>query len=341
MWRVWRVCVCGVCTNEPKDADGPATVGLSPWVVPLMEPHRWGHRALAPVPRVPSHAGMQDDAGASPVTGAAKSRPVSSGAPPLPLAWQTYSGSQAADGLPLETLLAGHRYDAAFQAGYTALHWARDAAGAEWCMASGTLLGNVVPLYLHAWNGLRHGVGAVPTPGQLVGAVEAAILLLLRVCQDVCAVEGVMGDPGKGRTVYDAIHAQVTTWVVRWHPHLPTGPSLAASLRTWMATAGAPAAATTATPASRLPNPAWVKGAGPNVPSSWRLGVVTTAPLHVEFGTVDPSVAGHLADRAGDVSAWRSQCATKFIKVLESHDDVRACLAQLSKFCDKVMEGYS
>jgi hypothetical protein len=244
------------------------------------------------------------------------------------------------DGHALRQLMVDcHHYGRVFDFLYHAIDKDRDPVAASWCKHFGTRHGHVVPLLLATWNQLRHGVGSVATLEEVTDGAYSAFLLLLRVAQDVCATEAVLGSSHR-RAVYSKVHGLVATWLTRW-PHLPLVTDVASSLQNWLVTrrTGGDGAGPEITPSGTsdiIPaGPHWAAAAC--VDESW-MAYLSTAPRSVVFSSVGAEDAAHLDASLGRVKGLRASTAKMFLAVLNRvpHDDLRLAVAALSSFPDDV-----
>jgi hypothetical protein len=112
--------------------------------------------------------------------------------------------------------LAAHRLPAVVAALDSALDAGRDPAAVDWCLDAGLRGGHVAPLYKAARNALKWATtGRVPTGAEVAFGLYLALVLLLRVAQDVQACVSDLGRTDRA-CVYDAFRAKVAAWVGSW-----------------------------------------------------------------------------------------------------------------------------
>jgi hypothetical protein len=149
----------------------------------------------------------------------------------------------------METLLAdlaAHRVDVAACTLDSALDVHRDPRAMDVCKVAALEQGHVVALYKLVRNGLKwSSTGAVPCTRTLMQAVVHAMLLLLRVGQDVQACVTDLGRPERA-WVFQAFVRKVGSWLAAWPPAaLPTLHAVAAQVHDWNSEV------------TQWPNPAW------------------------------------------------------------------------------------
>jgi hypothetical protein len=127
-----------------------------------------------------------------------------------------------------------------------ALDVARNPLAVNWCLDAGVRHGHVCVLYLVTRNVLKHGCGRVPSCDDVTAGMTCALLLLLRVAQDVHACHVDMAKHGLGY-VYVSIRDKVWGWVARLNTaSLPSITDVLARIDPWIATT-----------ATTLPSPVW------------------------------------------------------------------------------------
>ncbi len=149
----------------------------------------------------------------------------------------------------METLLAdiaAHRVDVAAATLDTAIDVGRDPKGMDVCLVAALDQGHVVALYKLTRNGLKwFKWGAVPCSTELTSAFVHALVLLLRVAQDVQACVTDLGRPDRA-WVYHSFLNKVGAWVAAWPPaSAPPIHEVADKVRAWT------------TGLVTWPNPAW------------------------------------------------------------------------------------
>jgi hypothetical protein len=144
------------------------------------------------------------------------------------------------------TDLAAHRVDVAATTLTLAIDSARDPKALDVCQMAALHHGHVVALYKLARNGLKwSSTGAVPSTGALAAGVVHAMILLLRVAQDVQACVTDVGRTERA-WVFPVFLAKVKKWILDWPPAaLPALEDVAARVQEWTDTMAA------------WPNPAW------------------------------------------------------------------------------------
>jgi len=146
---------------------------------------------------------------------------------------------------PLAESLESQAFDRVVQTLERSLDTDRDPRAVNWSLEFGYRRGHVPVLFPLTRNFLRYSRGRVPTMEDLCFGVRCAMLLLLRVAQDVacCRLDIAKADRAG---VFPAFQAHVRHWVLRWKV-LPPTVDVLADLEKWLE-------ATRDTP---LPLPTW------------------------------------------------------------------------------------
>jgi hypothetical protein len=134
--------------------------------------------------------------------------------------------------------LAGLLHDQDYDALVTALqayYDARDPRVVNWSIEFGYRQGHVPVLHLLAHNFLRYSKGRVPTIEDLAFGTRCALLLLLRVFQDVASCKLDLAKADRDG-VYPAFLSSVQLWLLnRWTDDvLPSPAEVAVELETWL-----------------------------------------------------------------------------------------------------------
>ena len=142
--------------------------------------------------------------------------------------------------------LAAHRVDVASTLLDTAIDVIRDPKAMDVCRMAALDQGHVVALYKLVRNGLKWSkTGMVPCTDALAATFVHAMVLLLRVAQDVQACVTDLGRPDRA-WVYHAFLKKVQAWVAAWPPSaLPPLLTVAREVQAWTGSL------------SSWPNPAW------------------------------------------------------------------------------------
>lgn len=145
--------------------------------------------------------------------------------------------------------LAAHRMTAAAALLHNALDVNREPAAVDWCLEAGVERGEIIPLYKLVRNAVKwaHG-GRVPTTAELFFGVLTALMLLVRVAQDVQACVTDLGRPELA-WVYGAFLNKVRMWLSAWPATaLPSVHKVTSDLVAWC----------TQSSDNEMPSPAWV-----------------------------------------------------------------------------------
>jgi len=141
---------------------------------------------------------------------------------------------QCWDGTTLATSLHEENYQAVMDVLDDAINVKRDPRAINWSIEYGYRRGHVPVLWHLSRNFLRFSNGRVPSCEDLAFGVRCAVLMLLRVAQDVvsCKVDLAKADRD---FVYTALATEVSKWVLRWDNNtLPTRMDIAAELARWI-----------------------------------------------------------------------------------------------------------
>lgn len=142
----------------------------------------------------------------------------------------------------------------------------------NWCAAHGHGAGHALPLYYATRNVLKwRSSGCVPTTHELFHALTCAVVLLVRVGQDVAACRLDLAKSGR-EFVFLAVRAKLWSWVSAWRTGaLPPVPDVVAAVDAWF---GAHAAPT-------LPLPVWANAFNVSWPTASTFYWGTPTPTDV------------------------------------------------------------
>jgi hypothetical protein len=187
-------------------------------------------------------------------------------------------------------LLHAHLYPAVVDAVDAGLG-ARDTRVVDWCHRHGLMAGHVPPLYKFVRNALRF-TDRVPSRGEHVNALLAALCLLVRVAQDVVTAQLDLAKSDRD-FVYPTFRNKLWGWIKSGPSPLPPLNELWAPLRQRLETAPA------------LPSPCWV--------ASFAVSCVSTFSFNVPLAL---DVDAFARNRMADIT--RANVAGRFLLFVDS-----------------------
>jgi hypothetical protein len=175
----------------------------------------------------------------------------------------------------LTSLLHDYEFAAVAKLLVEELDTTRSSQAVDWCTEFGVGAGHVLPLYYSVRNVLKwRDSGQVPTTEALFASVTSAVVLLVRVAQDVAACHRDLAKSGR-EFVYMAVRAKLWRWARQWRPTvLPRVADVVAAVETWFQAYNATSSSSTSststptpTPTPTLPLPVWAVAFGVSWPS--------------------------------------------------------------------------